>query len=95
MTETGFLAVYRWRVEPDAEAAFIARWEDATRELAALGGQGSCLTRAEDGAFVAIAKWPSEAARDAAFSASAGRSALTGVKRLSEEKLAVVSDLWR
>src|SRR5262245_13708359 len=67
MEQVGFAVIYRWRVAPDQEAAFIAAWGKLTELIAARrGGLGSRLHRAADGTFVAYAQWPSEEAWRAA-----------------------------
>ncbi|MGA0286752.1 MAG: antibiotic biosynthesis monooxygenase [Phycisphaerales bacterium] len=75
MSETdsasGELAVlYRWRVDPDHEASFTEAWREVTRHLRLHHGSlGSRLHRGDDGWHHAYARWPSEAARAAAFDA--------------------------
>ncbi|MFN4354020.1 antibiotic biosynthesis monooxygenase [Parvibaculum sp.] len=61
-------AIYRWRVKPEDEEYFARRWHEITEDIMARhGGGGSRLHRAENGDFVAYARWPSRAARDKAF----------------------------
>lgn len=61
-------AIYRWRVAPENEDDFRRRWHDITVDIMARhGGGGSRLHRAENGDFVAYARWPSKEARDKAF----------------------------
>ena len=59
---TGFVALYRWRVDPAAETAFVAAWTRLT-ELIRIhqGGRGSRLHRADDGALYGYAQWPDRA----------------------------------
>ncbi|VWX51077.1 hypothetical protein NOVOSPHI9U_370075 [Novosphingobium sp. 9U] len=59
-----------------------------------LGSLGSCLTRDDAGDFVAIALWPSEEARAAAFAQMTSRTDWTGAKRVDEIKLYAEDDLW-
>ena len=61
------LFLYRWRVRPDAEDAFVAAWSDATRDLLRAGSLGSRLHRGDDGVWYGYAQWPDAARRDAAF----------------------------
>jgi hypothetical protein len=56
----GFVAIYRWRVNPGCEAAFTAAWHaEAERYRDTWGSAGARLHRADDGSFVATAFWPS------------------------------------
>jgi len=92
---TGFAVIYRWSVEAEHQTAFRARWHAGTLALREEHGAfGSCLTRDENGDFVAIALWPSEAARAAAFAARGMREPLPGVIEFEESRLQVEDDLW-
>ena len=90
----GFVAIYRWKVEPEHENAFRDRWHQTTLAGRRLGAFGSCLTRDEAGDFVAIALWPSEEARAAAFTAMGPQEPWLGAQRVNETKLLVEDDLW-
>ncbi|HYN46732.1 MAG TPA: antibiotic biosynthesis monooxygenase, partial [Allosphingosinicella sp.] len=93
---TGFAVIYRWSVEAEHQAAFRARWHAGTLALREEHGAfGSCLTRDENGDFVAIALWPSEAARAAAFAARGSGAPWQGVLEFEEIRLDVEDDLWR
>jgi len=60
--------LYRWRIDPSREASFIEAWREVTRHLRSRHGSlGSRLHRGDDGWHHAYARWPSEAARAAAF----------------------------
>jgi quinol monooxygenase YgiN len=61
---TGFAVLYRWRVDPAAEEAFVAAWEALTVAIAREhGGLGSRLHRLDDaGSWAAYAQWPSREA---------------------------------
>jgi heme-degrading monooxygenase HmoA len=87
-----FAVIYRWSVEPGQEDAFARRWREGTERLRTLGGLGSCLCRDEGGAFVAFARWPDEAAREAAFAAAGPGEPWPGVTDFSETRLRVVDD---
>jgi hypothetical protein len=89
----GFVVIYRWHVAPEVEDAFRIDWHEITLTLRELGGLGSCLTRADDGEFVAIALWRSAEARSSAF-AHLDSSPRAGVTRVSAWELAVEDDLW-
>jgi hypothetical protein len=91
---SGFIVVYRWQVPEEQETPFRRQWQDATLKLRSEGALGSCLTRDEEGKFVAIALWPSEEARAKAFSNLTRVDPLPGVMRLGETQLHVESDLW-
>ncbi len=69
--------MYRWRVMPGHEAEFAAAWRVVTDAIiTGCGSHGSCLHQASDGTFVAYARWPSEAERQACFATlHAGASA--------------------
>jgi len=90
----GFIAIYRWEVEPEHEQSFRDRWHQTTLIGRELGAFGSCLARDSSGQFVAIALWPSEAARSAAFENIGPPQPWAGAKRLEELKLEVLDDLW-
>lgn len=92
---SGIAILYRWRVEPAHEEGFRASWREATLRLRAGGiARGSCLTRDENGEFVAIALWPSIAAREEAFATLPPFDPWPGVTRISETRLAIVENLW-
>jgi heme-degrading monooxygenase HmoA len=101
-TQVGFAVIYRWRVAPDQESAFIEAWRKVTELVRThRGGLGSRLHRASDGAFVAYAQWPSEAAwraagekgpvDEAASAVAVMRSAI--VERFEEVRLDLVADM--
>jgi heme-degrading monooxygenase HmoA len=89
-----FAVIYRWTLEPGQEEVFRQRWTKGTLRLRGAGGLGSCLTRNERGEFVAIALWPSEEARAAAFAASPPAEPQPWVLKFEEEKLWIEEDLW-
>ena len=64
------LSLYRWRLRPGAESAFVAAWTDATRELLHAGSLGSRLHRGDDGLWYGDAQWPDGDRRAAAFATS-------------------------
>jgi heme-degrading monooxygenase HmoA len=90
---SGVAFLYRWRVAPEWEEDFRGRWREATLRLGALGGLGSCLTRDADGAFVAFARWESEAARARAFAARGPAEPWPGIISFEETKLSVEADM--
>jgi heme-degrading monooxygenase HmoA len=90
----GFIAIYRWKVQAEHEQSFRERWHQTTLRGQTLGAFGSCLTRDASGEFVAIALWPDEATRTAAFASMGPQQPWLGAERLQEVKLAVEDDLW-
>ncbi|HEX8155593.1 MAG TPA: antibiotic biosynthesis monooxygenase [Thermoanaerobaculia bacterium] len=57
-----FAVLYRWKVRPDLEHAFIDAWATATAAYRTIGALGSRLHRADDGDLYAYAEWPSRTA---------------------------------
>lgn len=89
-----FAVIYRWSVEPEHEDYFVGRWRAGTLRLRdEFGALGSCLSRTEDGDFVAFARWPSEAARARAFEAISPVEPWPGIRKFEETKLWVEEDL--
>lgn len=63
-----FAVIYRWRVDRKHEEEFQRRWHEITQDIMRdHGGGGSRLHRAENGDWVAYARWPSKEDRDRAF----------------------------
>ena len=89
-----FAVIYRWRIAAEHQEAFRQRWHRGTLHYREKGGLGSCLTRNEAGDFVAIALWPSEEARAAAFAGQPPPEPHPGILSFEEEKLWVEDDLW-
>jgi len=91
-----FAVIYRWVVEPEHEDYFRERWHAGTLRLREEhGGLGSLLTRDSEGAFVAIALWPSEEARETAFANRGPVDPWPGIVSFEETKLQVEDDLWK
>ena len=89
-----FAVIYRWRIDPVYEDEFRRRWREATIELRDhYGALGSCLSRDAEGRFVAFARWPSEAHRDAAFAKRTPADPSPGVLEIEQTKLWVEDDL--
>lgn len=60
-----FVAVYRYKLKPGTEADFAKDWAEVTQRGIAEGKSlGSILGRAQDGTWVAIARWPTKEQRD-------------------------------
>lgn len=63
---TGFVALYRWRVDPAAEQDFVVAWTRLTELIREhRGGRGSRLHRGADGLFYGYAQWPDRATWEA------------------------------
>ncbi len=61
-----FTAIYRWRVTSGMEAQFVNGWERVTRAIyQSCGSYGSRLHHCEDGTWLAYARWPDAATRNA------------------------------
>ena len=55
-----FVVIYRWRLAEGAEEEFRDAWRRSTEAIyARRGSLGSRLMKAPDGAFYAMAQWPS------------------------------------
>ena len=92
---TGFIAIYRSRVAPEHEADFRNRWREVTRPGFEHGSFGSCLGRDANQELVAIALWPTEAAREEAFHTMSADGPWPPAERVSEDTLQVLDDLWK
>lgn len=63
----GFAVIYRWRLHPGKEEAFVEAWAAVTRAIREqCGGLGSRLHKTDDGVWLAYAQWPSRAMWDEA-----------------------------
>jgi hypothetical protein len=63
--ERVFAVIYRWRLHTGAEESFVDGWTRVTRAIdAECGSYGSRLHQAEDGTWVAYARWPDAATRE-------------------------------
>lgn len=61
-----FVAVYRWRLKPGMEDQFVDGWERVTRAIwRSCGSCGSRLHQCSDDTWLAYARWPDAATRDA------------------------------
>lgn len=95
----GFSVLYRWRIRPGMEAAFIEAWTEVSHDLKRKGSLGSRLHRGPEGLWYSYAQWPSAEARTAAFELPSGAPAASAAmqeaiaERLPEIVLESVSDL--
>lgn len=62
-----FVVLYRWRLHPGSEAAFIHGWSRLTALPRQRGSLGSRLHRGADGLWYGYAQWPSDQVRQSAF----------------------------
>lgn len=68
-TGVGFAVLYRWRLHPGAEEAFISSWTKVSSLLESERGScGARLHRGDDDIWYSYAQWPSKQARAVAFS---------------------------
>ncbi|WP_369928801.1 antibiotic biosynthesis monooxygenase [Xanthomonas sp. NCPPB 2632] len=98
--EVGFAVVYRWRLHPHAEEAFVSAWARVSSLLESERGScGARLHRGDDGLWYSYAQWPTSEARDAAFSLGdvdpAAQAAMKAavLEYLPEIRLVLVADL--
>jgi len=64
----GFVVLYRWRLHPGSEEAFIQGWTRLSDQFRSRGSLGARLHRGSDGIWYSYAQWPSAHARNDAFS---------------------------
>ncbi|MFI5301361.1 MAG: hypothetical protein ACHREM_25020 [Polyangiales bacterium] len=87
---SGVAFVYRWRARPGLEAQCEQAWAEVTDDMRARGSGGSCLHRAEDGTYVAYARWKSRAHRDECFAAAGVTDARRRLRESIETDLEVM-----
>ena len=63
----GFIVLYRWRLHPGSEDAFVRGWSRMSDLLRRRGSLGSRLHRGSDGLWYSYAQWSSAKARDDVF----------------------------
>lgn len=79
----GFVVLYRWRLHPEAEQAFVDAWSIVTQRLRREHGSlGARLHRGADGIWYSYAQWPSAQAREQAF--AAGPVDLEAARRMQQ-----------
>jgi len=60
MSESNFVILYRWRIEPDQEERFARHWSDLMALYQQLfGAVGGRLHQTETGLWIAYTEWPS------------------------------------
>jgi hypothetical protein len=98
-----FVAIYRWRLHVELEQDFVANWHRITQLGLAAGSGGSSLFKDAEGCWVAIARWPTRAAREQFFQQMEGddthldmrqRAALAIIERFPPQELESVLDCW-
>lgn len=63
-----FVVLYRWRLRPGSEEAFVRAWSRVSGLLRSeRGSLGSRLHRGSDGLWYSYAQWPSAGTRSDAF----------------------------
>ncbi|HEX7776564.1 MAG TPA: hypothetical protein VF449_08555 [Parvibaculum sp.] len=85
--------IYRWHVEKKDEAEFRRRWHEITEDIVHHhGGGGSRLHRAENGEWIAYARWPSREDRDRAFAAR--HREMHDTTPQGEGKARLIDEVW-
>ena len=88
MSMPGFVVLYRWRLHPGSEDAFIQAWSRVTELLLLRGSLGSRLHHGSDGIWYGYAQWPHAEARDEAFApGSVDEDASTRMQSAIAERL--------
>ncbi|WP_351229128.1 antibiotic biosynthesis monooxygenase [Streptomyces sp. NPDC002133] len=60
-----FAVIYRWRLHQGKEQQFASSWDRMTEKIHDhCGSYGSRLHQADDGTWVAYARWPDASARE-------------------------------
>lgn len=92
-----FAVIYRWRLLPGREEQFREGWRRVTEAiLRECDSYGSRLHRADDGTWVAYARWPDGATRErCAVPDPEGIAMMSGAieERMPETRLTLVDDL--
>ncbi|MFG2391209.1 hypothetical protein ACGFYF_20195 [Streptomyces lavendulae] len=92
-----FAVVYRWRLHEGKERQFVEGWRRVTDAIhARCGSYGSRLHRADDGTWVAYARWPDAESRErCAVPDPEGVALMSGAiaERFPETRLQIVEDL--
>lgn len=96
-----FVAVYRMRLKPGAEAQYAADWHAVTQvAIDRFGSGGSALFKEADGTHVAIARWRSREDRQAFFDRpdfdpeERARMREAVIESLPSLELDLVDDVW-
>ncbi len=89
--------LYRWRLLPGQEDAFVEAWSQVTAALWRQGSLGSRLHRGSDGIWYSYAQWPSAEARAEAFTqelepAASARMRAAIAESFDEVRLEIADD---
>jgi hypothetical protein len=77
-----YVVLYRWKLRPGCEDAFVAAWSRVSRFLQKeRGSLGSRLHLGSDGIWYSYAQWPDAATRERAFSEVSGEAASLAAMR--------------
>ncbi|WP_055640271.1 antibiotic biosynthesis monooxygenase [Streptomyces venezuelae] len=92
-----FAMVYRWRVSPGKEQLLIDGWHRVTMAIhQECGSYGSRLHKADDGTWVAYARWPDRETRERAGTPDPEGEAMMReaiLEYFPETRLTIVDDL--
>lgn len=92
-----FAVVYRWRVRPEKEQLLVDGWHRVTLAIRQeCGSYGSRLHRADDGTWVAYARWPDRETREKCGAPDpVGEAMMRGAidEYFAETRLTLVDDL--
>ncbi|MEU3374397.1 hypothetical protein ABZ734_28635 [Streptomyces sp. NPDC006660] len=92
-----FAVIYRWDLKQGKERQFVDGWHRVTEAiLERCGSYGSRLHQADDGTWVAYARWPDEASRDRCAMPDPEGAAMMSdaiAERQPETRLLLVDDM--
>ncbi|MFD7339556.1 antibiotic biosynthesis monooxygenase family protein [Streptomyces violascens] len=92
-----FAVIYRWSIKPDKEHQFADGWHRVTQAIhTQCGSYGSRLHRADDGTWVAYARWPDAESRERCAMPDPEGAAMMSdaiAERFPETRLQLVDDL--
>ncbi len=95
-----FATFFQWTIHAGQESEFIEIWNEGTCLLLEHGSLGSALFCGKDGRFSALARWPAEATRDAAFDTVRDHPVFARMRECVAETIrwddtTAVSNMWR
>ncbi len=92
-----FAVIYRWRLRPGKTEQFVQGWHRVTAAIhAQCGSYGSRLHQADDGTWVAYARWPDAQTRDRCVAADPEGTAMMREaieERFPETRMQIVDDM--